>query len=65
MDAILKWRSDHPPVSYIHIHGSRDEVLPMRFTSPTHIINKGGHLLVMNRAGELNAILRDQLRISH
>ena len=62
MDAILKWRSDVFTQSYIHIHGTRDEVLPMRYTKPTHIIARGGHLMVMNRAGEINTILRDALQ---
>jgi pimeloyl-ACP methyl ester carboxylesterase len=62
MDAILKWKSKETLSSYIHIHGSKDEVLPIRFTNPTHIISKGGHLMVMNRAGEINAILREVLR---
>jgi pimeloyl-ACP methyl ester carboxylesterase len=58
MGAILKWKSDKILSSYTHIHGTKDEVLPMRFTRPTHIISKGGHLMVMNRAGEINAILK-------
>ena len=62
MDAILKWRSDGFTESYIHIHGTRDEVLPMRFTKPTHIIARGGHLMVMSRAGEINRILEDELQ---
>ena len=61
MDAILKWENADPPSSYIHIHGTKDEVLPMRFTKPTHIVNKGGHMMVMNRAGELNTILKEVL----
>lgn len=61
LGAILKWRSESILTSYIHIHGTKDEVLPMRFTKPTHIISKGGHLLVMNRAGEINAILSEVL----
>ena len=61
MDAILKWKSEDLTSSYTHIHGTRDEVLPVRFTKPTHFITKGGHLLVMNRAGEVNAILREVL----
>ncbi|MEO5591796.1 MAG: alpha/beta hydrolase [Chitinophagaceae bacterium] len=61
MDAILKWKSGDITSSYTHIHGTKDEVLPMRFTKPTHIIPKGGHLMVMNRAGEVNAILRKVL----
>ncbi len=65
MDAILKWNSDGLRSSYIHIHGTKDEVLPMRFTKPTHIINKGGHLMVMNRAREINSILQDVLPTQH
>jgi len=65
MDAILKWKSESMPGPYIHIHGSRDEVLPLRFTTPTHIIKKGGHLMVMNRAREINAILENLLVIEH
>lgn len=61
MDAILRWKSENLLSSYTHIHGTRDEVLPLRFTKPTHIISKGGHLMVMNRAGEINAVLRQIL----
>jgi len=62
MDAILRWRGEGAPFSYIHIHGTRDEVLPVRFTAPTHPIPKAGHLMVMNRAGELNAIISEYLQ---
>jgi len=61
MDAILKWRSEDLPSSYTHIHGTKDEILPVRFTKPTHIISKAGHLMVMNRAEEVNAILKEVL----
>jgi pimeloyl-ACP methyl ester carboxylesterase len=61
MDAILKWKSEKILSSYVHIHGTKDEVLPIRFTKPTHIISKGSHLMVMNRAGEINKILRELL----
>jgi pimeloyl-ACP methyl ester carboxylesterase len=58
MDAILKWKGKTLTVPYIHIHGTRDEVLPIKYTKPTHVIAKAGHLLVMNRAGEINKILQ-------
>ena len=61
MDAILKWKRKELPVSYIHIHGTRDELLPMRYTKPTHSINKGGHLMVLNHSGEINRILKEVL----
>ena len=57
MYAIPKWKNEELPSPYIHIHGSRDKVLPMRYTKPTHVIQKGGHLIIMNRAKEINRIL--------
>jgi hypothetical protein len=57
MDAILKWKNDISPASFIHIHGTEDEVLPMRFVKPTHVIQKAGHSMVMTNAKQLNEIL--------
>jgi len=63
MGAILKWQRETVPSSYIHIHGTRDEVLPIRFTRPTHIIKKAGHLMIMTNAAQINEILADALSI--
>lgn len=61
MDAVLTWRNEEVPASYIHIHGTRDEVIPIRFTKPTHTIRNAGHLMVMNRSTEINKILEEVL----
>jgi pimeloyl-ACP methyl ester carboxylesterase len=61
INAMLHWKSNGLPASYTHIHGARDGVLPVRFTKPTHIIPRAGHLLVMNRAAEVNRILLEVL----
>ena len=61
LGAVLSWRFT-PSQKYIyHIHGSYDEILPLRFTKSTHIIRKAGHLMVLNRAAEINQILADIL----
>ena len=61
MGAIITWKQEQTPCSYIHIHGTNDELLPAKYTQPTHLIKKGGHLLVMTRAEEVNLILKDAL----
>jgi pimeloyl-ACP methyl ester carboxylesterase len=61
LHAILKWDNTKIPQNLIHIHGNRDELLPMRFTRPTHIMIKAGHLMVVNRSEEINEILRSVL----
>lgn len=57
MHAVLTWKNTAVPENLVHIHGTRDEVLPMRFTKPTHIVRGGGHLMVLTRANEINVII--------
>jgi pimeloyl-ACP methyl ester carboxylesterase len=61
INAVLKWTNKQMPKNLYHIHGTRDEVFPFAFTSPTHIIKKGDHVLVMSHADEINIIIRDIL----
>ena len=61
MNAILEW--DHSPTvpSLYHIHGSRDEILPLRFTKPSHIIDGGTHMMVITKATEINNLINEAL----
>ena len=59
--AALDWKGTGDNVECIHIHGSKDIVFPIRFTRPSHTINAGGHLMVMDRAHDINAILSSLL----
>jgi pimeloyl-ACP methyl ester carboxylesterase len=62
INAILYWDCKDFSCRYIHIHGARDLILPVRYTRPTHVIQKAGHLMVMTKAMEINAILADALK---
>jgi pimeloyl-ACP methyl ester carboxylesterase len=62
LKAILQWDNAEVPEHLIHIHGSKDEILLIRFTQPTHVIAKAGHMMVMNKASEINEILAEVLR---
>lgn len=59
LGSILSWRSENVPGGIIHIHGSKDHLLPIRYLRPTHTIEAAGHLMVMNRSQEVNTILRE------
>lgn len=61
MHAILTWDNKKIPENFFHVHGTSDQILPSRYTKPTHFITKGGHLMIMDRADEINKILRDIL----
>ena len=59
--AILQWKNETIPQPILHIHGTRDKVLPLQYARPTHIIHNGGHLMVMGNAGELNRLIEEAL----
>lgn len=55
---LFAWRQEEPLPELVHLHGTKDKVLPLR-DRPGLIKVKGGeHLMVLHRADEINAILR-------
>lgn len=61
LNAVLQWNNVEIPGALFHIHGTRDQVFPIYFTKPTHIIKNGGHLLAMSHPEEINSILKEIL----
>jgi len=61
MHAILSWQNETIPASLWHIHGTKDEILPIRYTKPTHVIEGGNHLMIMSKAEPLNEFLKTAL----
>jgi pimeloyl-ACP methyl ester carboxylesterase len=61
IQAILSWDNKTLPPHYFHIHGTRDEILPLRYTHPSFSVTGGGHLMVLDRANEINKILIERL----
>lgn len=59
--AVLRWKFFQRPEPLIHIHGTRDGILPVRHTRPTHLIQGGDHLMVLSRAEEINVLLEKLL----
>jgi pimeloyl-ACP methyl ester carboxylesterase len=61
LTAVLEWDNEDIPRPLFHIHGTRDEVFPIGLTNPTHIVQKGGHMLVVSRPETVNQFLREVL----
>lgn len=60
--AILRWQSaGKPTVPIVHLHGTRDHILPHTATHPDVLVPGGGHLLPLTHPDAVNAFLRDQL----
>jgi pimeloyl-ACP methyl ester carboxylesterase len=59
INAVLEWRNREIPEGLHHIHGTRDEIFPYKYTKPTHTISKGDHVIVITRAEEVNRIIAE------
>ena len=56
--AILTWKNTVIPNNVIHIHGSADKLLPSRYVHADYTINKGEHVMIMDRPNELSELLK-------
>ncbi|MDR6966572.1 pimeloyl-ACP methyl ester carboxylesterase [Flavobacterium arsenatis] len=61
INAIVNWKNIIEPQKYIHIHGSSDKILPLRFVNAAIIIEDGGHFMTINKPEELNQIIKQSL----
>lgn len=60
MFALLSWKTiPNETAPVYHIHGEKDRVLPVRYTSPTHIIPGGGHPISMRHGKAVNEFIAE------
>ena len=62
LNVIVHWSHTERLSDLVHIHGSNDHLLPYRYVQADYMIKNGGHLMVMNKADEVNSVLHEVLR---
>ncbi|HJP64577.1 MAG TPA: alpha/beta hydrolase [Mucilaginibacter sp.] len=61
MGAALHWDNQTVPENVYHIHGDRDRVFPYRRIRQADIIHGGTHIMILNRAADINNWLKNIL----
>lgn len=59
IDKIVNWENQVELANIVHIHGSRDWMIP--YSTADFKIEGGGHLMIINRAADIDAIIRSTL----
>jgi pimeloyl-ACP methyl ester carboxylesterase len=59
--AIVNWNDCNRPKTIFHVHGNRDKILPIKYTKPDVVIDKGSHFMVWTKAGQISKILEQAL----
>jgi len=63
IDALVKWRGEESPQTIYHIHGDSDLIIPIGSLNPDAVIKKGGHFMILNRASEVSALIKQYLKV--
>jgi hypothetical protein len=61
IDKVVNWQNTFIHPQLIHIHGNADKMFGVKKAHPTHIINNGGHFMIMNKAAEVSAAINQFL----
>ncbi len=60
---IMSWKSSPIPENIVHIHGTKDMILPYhKIKNCNYTINNGSHFMIINKAVEINKILNTELK---
>ena len=55
---LLRWQNKTVLPNLVHIHGNADRLLPIRFVEANYEIADGGHLMPLDKAEEISALLQ-------
>lgn len=58
MQQMFNWQNTSIRNNLVHIHGTKDRILPAKKAKPDIIIENGGHLMVLNKAEEISHYIR-------
>lgn len=63
INEIVNWKNVQIPEIVTHIHGDNDKILPLKNVEADIIIKSGGHFMTVNKALEIEAILRKEIDV--
>jgi len=58
---VLHWDQIHPMEKILHIHGNDDHVFPIKHIKNCITIDKGTHVMILNKAKSISKIIIDSL----
>lgn len=57
LNTLLLWKNTTYPTNVVHIHGTSDRILPLRFVKADYTIKGGGHFMVFSHAQQVSVLL--------
>jgi pimeloyl-ACP methyl ester carboxylesterase len=63
VDVILNWQNKTVPQNTVHIHGTKDRILPYKNIKNVITVNAGPHLMLITKAVEVNKLLLEAIGV--
>lgn len=61
LQKIVEWKNIRYPENYIHIHGSKDKIMPLHLIKTDYTIENGGHFMIFNQSEKIQKILNKNI----
>lgn len=61
--ALMRWNNAQKPDNMLHIHGSADRLLPLRYVKADVVIKGGGHFIIFSHGAEIGRIIDLRLKV--
>jgi len=61
MNAVVYWDNTIVPANVVHIHGNKDNMLPIRYVKPDYVIDGGTHFMIATKARAISKIIVAEL----
>lgn len=58
VEMLIHWNRTSCSENIIHIHGAKDNTIPIDELSINYVIEEGSHMMTLTRANEINALLK-------
>ncbi|AWA31065.1 alpha/beta hydrolase [Flavobacterium magnum] len=59
INEIVNWKNETYPENYIHLHGTKDQIIPIENVNVNFEIKNGGHFMTVNKPKEIETILKN------
>lgn len=65
IDKIVNWKNETEHNNLVHIHGTSDRILPIKYVNCQIKVKNGGHFMTLNKSQEINNILKNEISCSN
>jgi len=62
VNTVIHWKNTIVAADVVHIHGNKDNMLPLRYVKADYVIDGGTHFMIATKARAISKIVLDELK---